>query len=101
MAAEQTNGILASTSLVTKEVPAATQALKEFSNAAGAASVAMAALRREPRVELAVKTARYVGEAAVEGAREGASYSRARTSSGNYAAVTNDQLRRMEGEMKA
>lgn len=99
MAAEQTNGILASTSLVTKEVPAATHALKEFSNAAGAASVAMAALRREPRVELAVKAARYVGEAAVEGAREGASYSRARTSSGNYAAVTNDQLRRMEGEI--
>lgn len=99
MAAEQTTGILASTSLVTKEVPAATQALREFSSAAGAANVAMAALRREPRVELAVKATRYVGEAAVEGAREGASYSRAKTSSGNYAAVTNDQLRRMEVEI--
>ncbi|QFZ82857.1 hypothetical protein GFK26_08840 [Variovorax paradoxus] len=97
MAAEQKTGILANT--LTKEVPAATQALKEFTSAAGAANVAMATLRREPRVELAVKAARYVGEAAVDGAREGASYSRAKTSSGNYAAVTNDQLRRMEVEI--
>lgn len=93
MAAEQTNGALASSSLVTKELPATTNALKEL---AGAASSAVAALRRDPRVAITEKAARYVAEGAIDGQREGATYSRAITSSGNYAGVTNDQLRRME-----
>lgn len=93
MAAEQTNGALASSSLVTKELPATTNALKEL---AGAATQMTAALRGNPRIELAAKAARFVAEGAVDGMREDATYSRARTSSGNYASVTNDELRRME-----
>lgn len=96
MAAEQTTGILANASAVTKEVPAATNALKQFAGAAEVASLALQVLRREPRIELAVKAGRFVAEGAVDGMREDAAYSRARTSSGNYAGVTNDQLRRME-----
>ncbi|MBN8755186.1 MULTISPECIES: phage tail length tape measure family protein [Variovorax] len=99
MAAEQTTGILANASAVTKEVPAATNALREFAGAAEVANLALTVLRREPRIELAVKATRYVGEGAVDGMREEAAYSRARTSSGNYAGVTNDQLRRMEVEI--
>lgn len=96
MAAEQTNGALAGSSLVTKELPAATNALKEL---AGAATQMTAALRGGTRIQLAAKTARFVAEGAVDGMREDATYSRARTSSGNYASVTNDDLRRMEIEI--
>ncbi|TAJ67971.1 MAG: phage tail tape measure protein [Variovorax sp.] len=96
MAAEKTTGILAGASMVTKEVPAATQALKDLSSAAGAANLAMGALRLDPRIRFGLKVARYMGESGLEGKREDASYSRAKTASGNYAGVTNDDLRRME-----
>jgi len=101
MASEQITGILATagTSTVTKELPAATHALKEFAGAAGAANMAMNELRKNPRVEIAVKTTRYLVSGAIEGAREGAEYTRAITTSGNYAGVTKDQLRRMEVEV--
>jgi phage-related minor tail protein len=96
MAAEQMTGILANASTVTKEVPAATRALKELAGATEVTNVALKALRLDSRIEFTLKAGRYVGEAAVDGARENATYSRARTSSGNYAGMTNDQLRRME-----
>jgi phage-related minor tail protein len=99
MASEQTTGILAAAGTSTREMSTATHALKELAGAAGDANTAMTELRKNPRVEIVVKTVRQLVGGAVEGAREGAEYNRAISASGNYAGVTKDQLRRMEVEV--